>query len=62
MPDVSLKFTGKDYTLSAKDYILQVQGTCISPFFGLDIPNLRIFIVGDVFLRKYYRCAISLSS
>lgn len=37
MPDLSFKFGGEDYTLTAFDYILEVQGQCISPFTGLDV-------------------------
>ncbi|SCZ88529.1 BZ3500_MvSof-1268-A1-R1_Chr10-2g02990 [Microbotryum saponariae] len=56
LPSMSLKFGGKDYELSAEDYILQVSGTCISSFTGLDIPAPLgpIWIIGDVFLRRYY--------
>ncbi|KAG8768439.1 Vacuolar protease A [Ceratobasidium sp. 428] len=57
LPDLSFKFGGKLYTLKGTDYTLNVQGTCISAFTGLDI-NLpdggSIWIVGDVFLRKYF--------
>ncbi|GAA6015300.1 hypothetical protein JCM11491_001004 [Sporobolomyces phaffii] len=56
LPSLSLYFGGKPYTISAEDYILQVQGTCISAFTGIDMPPQigSLFIVGDVFLRKFY--------
>jgi saccharopepsin len=37
LPELSLYFAGKPYTLKGSDYILQLQGTCISAFTGLDI-------------------------
>ncbi|KAJ7590976.1 endopeptidase [Mycena floridula] len=56
LPALSFKFGGKDYPLDAKDYILEVQGTCMSAFTGMDInlPGGSLWIIGDVFLRKYY--------
>jgi saccharopepsin len=55
LPSLTLYFDGKPYELKGTDYILEVQGTCISPFTGLDLPSgLNIWIVGDVFLRKFY--------
>jgi len=57
LPDLTFKFGGKPYSLQGSDYVLNVQGTCISAFTGMDI-NLpdggSIWIVGDVFLRKYF--------
>ncbi|RXW24658.1 hypothetical protein EST38_g1144 [Candolleomyces aberdarensis] len=57
LPELSFHFGGKPYPLKGSDYILNVQGTCISAFQGMDI-NLpdgsSIWIVGDAFLRKYY--------
>ncbi|SCV73699.1 BQ2448_6129 [Microbotryum intermedium] len=56
LPSMSFNFGGKNYDLSASDYILQISGTCISSFTGLDIPAPLgpIWIIGDVFLRRFY--------
>ncbi|TBU49536.1 endopeptidase [Dichomitus squalens] len=56
LPDLTLTFGGNPYVLKGTDYILEVQGTCMSSFTGLDInvPGGSLWIVGDVFLRKYY--------
>ncbi|KAJ3015422.1 hypothetical protein NUW54_g1052 [Trametes sanguinea] len=57
LPELTLTFNGKPYTLKGTDYILEVQGTCMSSFTGIDI-NMpdggSLWIIGDVFLRKYY--------
>ncbi|KAL0579702.1 aspartic proteinase precursor [Marasmius crinis-equi] len=57
LPDLTFKFGGKPFPIKATDYILEVQGTCISSFTGLDI-NMpdggSLWIIGDVFLRKWY--------
>jgi len=56
LPDLSFYFGGKAYPLKGTDYILDIQGTCISAFTGMDInlPGGSLWIIGDVFLRKYY--------
>ncbi|CAH7675620.1 saccharopepsin [Phakopsora pachyrhizi] len=56
LPDLTFNFGGKDFTISGEDYILQVQGTCVSAFTGLDMPPKigELWIIGDVFLRKWY--------
>ena len=49
LPELSLYFGGKPYTLKGTDYILEVQGTCISSFTGLDInvPGGSLWIIGE---------------
>lgn len=54
--DVSFTLTGHKFTITPYDYILDVQGSCISSFFGMDIPAPAgpLVILGDSFLRKWY--------
>jgi len=56
LPELTFYFGGKPYPLKGTDYILQVQGTCMSAFTGLDInlPGGSLWIIGDVFLRRYF--------
>jgi saccharopepsin len=54
-PDLAIRFAGKDFTLKPEEYILNVQGSCVSGFMGMDLsPIGNIWIIGDVFLRPYY--------
>ena len=55
LPDLTFTFDGKPYPIKATDYILEVQGTCISSFTGMDInlPGGSLWIIG-----KLYSCQI----
>jgi len=56
LPDLGFVFDGRNYKISASDYILQLQGTCVSGFIGIDISpgGSDIWIIGDIFLKKYF--------
>jgi hypothetical protein len=56
MPVFTFTIDGKDYTLSADDYLIPDGDNCLLGMIGLDIPKPSgpLWILGDIFMRKYY--------
>lgn len=60
LPDMTFTIDGQDYTLTGEDYVLTVteqgQSECLFAMMPMDFPEhlANSFILGDVFIRKYY--------
>jgi len=56
LPDMAFTLGGYNFSITAYDYTLEIQGSCISSFTGMDIPEPAgpLVILGDAFLRKWY--------
>lgn len=56
MKDVTFALSGYNFTITPYDYVLEVSGSCISSFFGMDFPEPvgPLAILGDSFLRRWY--------
>jgi saccharopepsin len=56
LKDVTFTLSGYNFTIGPYDYILEVSGSCISSFFGMDFPEPvgPLAILGDSFLRRWY--------
>jgi len=53
-PDITFVFSGVKFVLTKKDYIIQSGTMCLFGFMAIDLPPQVGWIVGDVFIRKFY--------
>jgi cathepsin D len=58
LPDLQISFGGQNYTLTGSEYVVEVsqagQTICLFGMTGIDIPSGPLWILGDVFMRKFY--------
>lgn len=58
LPTVTFSIGGKDFNLTKEDYVVKLDTAsgkvCLSGFMGLDLGVTPMYILGDVFIGKYY--------
>lgn len=54
MSDLTFTLAGKEYVINGDDLIINSGGACLFALMGMDIPKGPKWILGDVFMRKYY--------
>jgi hypothetical protein len=53
-PNITFVIDGKNYPLTPQEYVIEILGECICGLQAIELKNYEFFLLGDVFLRKYY--------
>ena len=54
-PDITFVLGGRRYDLALEDYVIEESGQCLFGMMGIDLQGQApLWILGDVFMRKYY--------
>jgi len=54
LPTLDFTINGKAWTVPGKDLVIQSGGTCLFAMMAMDIPTGPKWLLGDVFMRKFY--------
>jgi len=54
IPDLVFAIDSRAFTVPGEDLAIQSGGTCLFAMMGMDIPSGPQWILGDVFMRRYY--------
>jgi hypothetical protein len=54
LPTINVGIGNATFALEGADYIINAGILCLFAFTGIDVPTEELWIMGDVFMRKYY--------
>ena len=54
LPSITFVIGGKKFQMTGNDYIFQNNRNCYSGFYASNLPSESLWILGDIFLSKFY--------
>jgi len=55
LPAISIQLGNETFSLAGSDYVINAgEGVCLFGILGIDFPGMSLWIMGDVFMRKFY--------